>query len=61
MFSVLFIFIMDATLKDLLEREGKNYEKFNKYIELVQLWAVPLIVMGVITTISLIIVTFGLV
>ena len=61
MCSVLFIFVMDAVLKNSLERDGKNYEKFNKHIPLVKLWTIPLIVMGIVTTISLFITTFGLI
>ena len=61
MCSVLFVFVMDAILKNSLERDGKNYEKFSKHIPIVKLWTIPLIVMGVTTTISLIMTTFGLI
>lgn len=61
MCSVLFIFVMDAILKNSLERDGKNFQKFNKHIPLVKLWVVPLICMGTVTTIVLLITTFGLI
>ena len=61
MCSVLFIFLMDSILKNSLERDGKNYEKFNKHIPLVKLWVIPLIIMGIVTTIALLITTFGLI
>lgn len=59
--SVLFIFVMDAILKNSLERDGKNYNKFSKHIPLVKLWTIPLIVMGVATTVALLITNFGLI
>jgi hypothetical protein len=61
MLSVLFIFVMDSILKNSLERDGKNYEKFNKHISLVKLWVIPLIVMGTLTTVALLVTTFGLI
>ena len=61
MCSVLFIFIMDAILKNSLERDAKNFQKFNKHIPLVKLWVIPLLCMGSVTTIALIITTFGLI
>ena len=59
--SVLFIFIMDSILKNSLERDGKNFLKFNKHIPLVKLWTIPLVVMGIATTVALIITEFGLI
>ena len=61
MLSVLFIFVMDSILKNSLERDGKNYEKFNKHIPIVKLWTIPLIIMGIVTTIYLIAITFGII
>ena len=61
MCSVLFIFIMDSILKNSLERDGKNYQKFSKHIPLVKLWVIPLVCMGIVTTIALLITTFGLI
>ena len=61
MCSVLFIFVMDAVLKNSLEKDGKNFQKFNKYIPLIKLWAIPLIGMGTVTTIALLVTTFGLI
>ncbi|MBR1540601.1 MAG: hypothetical protein IJ629_05525 [Clostridia bacterium] len=61
MCSVLFIFVMDAILKDSLERDGKNYEKFNKHIPLVKLWVIPLIFMGLVTSVALLMATLGLI
>ncbi len=61
MLSVLFIFIMDSILKNSLEKDGKNFSKFNKHIPLVKLWVIPLIIMGIVTTAALLITTFGLI
>ena len=61
MCSVLFVFVMDSILKNSLERDGKNYQKFSKHIPLVKLWVIPLICMGAVTTIALLITTFGLI
>ena len=61
MLSVLFVFVMDSTLKNSLEKDGKNYQKFNKHMSLVKLWTVPLIVMECICTAALIVATFRLV
>lgn len=60
MLSVLFIFVMDSILKNSLEKDGKNYQKFSKHIPLVKLWVIPLICMGSVTSIALLITTFGL-
>ena len=61
MLSVLFIFLMDAILKNSLERDSKNYHKFNKHIPLVKLWVVPLIMMGIATTAALLVTSLGLI
>jgi hypothetical protein len=61
MFSVLFIFIVDSIIKNSLERDAKNFQKFYKYISLVKLWVIPLIIMGSVTTAALIVTTFGLI
>ena len=61
MCSVFFIFIMDAIIKSSLEKDGKNFQKFNKHIPLVKLWVIPLLCMGAVTTVALIITTFGLI
>ena len=59
--SVLFIFFMDSVLKNSLERDTKNFDKFNKHIPLVKLLVIPLIAMGAATTVALILTKFGLV
>jgi len=59
--SVLFIFVMDAIIRDALERDGKNYQKFKKYIPIVKLLAVPLIITGIITTAILVGTTFKII
>ena len=59
MISVLFIFLMDSILKNSMERDGKNFAKFNKHLALVKLWTLPLICMGVITSVALIATVFG--
>ena len=61
MFSVLFVFLMDSILKDSLIRDGKNYQKYSKYMSLVKLWVIPLMIMAFVTTISLVLVTFGMI
>jgi hypothetical protein len=61
MFSVIFIFIVDALLKSSLEKDGKNYVKFSKHISLVKLWVIPLVIMGILTTASLLAVNLGLI
>lgn len=59
MVSVLFIFLMDSILKNSMERDGKNFAKFNKHLALVKLWTLPLICMGAITSVALIASVFG--
>ena len=52
---------MDSILKNSLERDAKNFQKFNKHISLVKLWVIPLIIMGAVTTAALVVTTFGLI
>lgn len=61
MLSALFIIITDTVLKITLSRDSKNYEKLKSQMALVKLWTIPLLVLGIATLVSLIIVTFGLI
>lgn len=61
MCSVFFICLMDAIIKNALERDGKNYQIFKKHISLIKLWVIPLVIMGIVTTVILIGTTFGLI
>lgn len=61
MLSAIFIIVTDTILKIFLTRDNKNYEKLNNQMALVKLWTIPLMVLGIATSIALIIVTFGLI
>lgn len=61
MLSAIFILIMDTILKNVLEKDVKSYKRLAERMYLVKLWTVPLLILGVITTASIIIVTFGLI
>ena len=61
MLSALFIILTDTFLKMFLTKDNKNYEKLKSQMALVKLWTIPLMVLGVATSIALIIVTFGLI
>ena len=61
MLSAIFILIMDTVLKNVLEKDVKSYKRLVERMYLVKLWTVPLLILGVITTASIIIVTFGLI
>jgi len=60
MLSVLFVVVMDSILKNSLEKDAKNYQKFNKHISFVKLLTVPLIAIEIICTFALIITAFRL-
>ena len=61
MLSVLFVFFMDSILKNSLERDSKNYQKFNKHIPFVKLWVIPLVLMGIVTTIIFCVTKLGII
>lgn len=61
MFSALTIIIMDSILKNSLEKDGKNFEKFHQNIPLVKLWVIPLIVMGIVATVAMLMTKFGII
>ena len=61
MCAVLFVFFMDTVLKNSLERDETNFTKFNKYIPVIKLWAIPLFVTGIASTIVLLITSLGLI
>ena len=61
MLSAVFILLMDTVLKNALEKDGNAYKKLSERMSLVKLWTIPLLILGVITTVSIIIVTFGLI
>ena len=58
---ILFIFLIDSILKNSLERDTRNYEKFNKHIPLVKLWVVPLVLMGIINIVGFFITELGMI
>lgn len=58
MFSSVFIILVDAIVKELLDRDVKNYKRLNAELPLVKLWVIPLLVMAVATTSSLLYITF---
>ncbi len=61
MLSAVFILLMDTVLKNVLEKDGNAYKKLSERMSLVKLWTIPLLILGVITTASIIVVTFGLI
>lgn len=58
MFSSVFIILIDAIVKELLDKDVKNYKRLKAELPLVKLWAIPLMTMAVATTASLIYVKF---
>ena len=58
MFSTLFIILVDAIVKELLDRDVKNFKRLKKELPLVKLWTIPLLIMGVVITLSLLYITF---
>ena len=61
MCSVLFVILTDSIIKYSIEKDNKNFMKFHKHISLVKLWVIPLMFMGIVTTIALLVTTFGLI
>ena len=61
MLSALFILIMDTVLKNVLEKDSTSYKRLAERMSLVKLWTIPLLILGIVTTASIIAVTFGLV
>lgn len=61
MLSALFILIMDTVLKNILEKDGTSYKRLANKVSLVKLWTIPLLILGIVTTASIIAVTFELV
>ena len=54
MFSSVFIILVDAIVKELLDKDVKNYKRLKAELPLVKLWVIPLMVMAIATTASLI-------
>lgn len=54
MFSSVFIILIDAIVKELLDKDVKNYKRLKDELPLVKLWAIPLMTMAIATTASLI-------
>lgn len=54
MFSAVFIILVDAIIKEFLDRDVKNYKRLKSELPLVKLWVVPLIIMAIVTTATLI-------
>ena len=61
MVSIIFVLIVDSILKNSLEKDGKNYQKFSKHIALVKLWTIPLLVMGTFATVAVLVAAFRVV
>ena len=57
--SVFGILATDSTIKNILERDATKFALFNKYVSLVKLWAIPLLIMGICTTLALLYATFS--
>lgn len=56
MFSTIFIILVDAIVKEVLDKKPENYEKLKQELPLVKLWAIPLTLMAIISNLYLIIV-----
>ena len=54
MFSPVFIILIDAIVKELLDKDVKNYKRLKVELPLVKLWTIPLIVMAIATTATLV-------
>ena len=54
MFSAVFIILVDAIIKEFLDRDVKNYKRLKSELPLVKLWVVPLIIMAIVKTATLI-------
>ena len=54
MFSAIFIILVDAIIKELLDRDTKNYKRLKSELPLVKLWVIPLVAMAIVTTATLI-------
>ena len=52
---------MDTVLKNVLEKDSTSYKRLAERMSLVKLWTIPLLILGIVTTASIIAVTFGLV
>jgi len=61
MLSALFILIINSKLKNFLEKDAKSYKKFAKKMSLIKLCTIPLLIVGVSSTIGIVMVTFGLI
>jgi hypothetical protein len=61
MFSVIFIIMMDVLLKNVLDKDSKSYQRLANQLSLVKLWTIPLLILGILTTVALLVVTFGLI
>jgi hypothetical protein len=61
MFSVIFIIMMDVLLKNVLDKDSKSYQRLANQLALVKLWTIPLLILGILTTVALLVVTFGLI
>lgn len=58
MFSTIFIILVDAIIKELLDKDAKNFQRLKKELPLVKLWTIPLLIMGIVITLSLLYITF---
>ena len=54
MFSPVFIILIDAIVKELLDKDVKNYKRLKSELPLVKLWVIPLMAMAIVTSGTLI-------
>ena len=54
MFSAVFIILVDAIVKELLDKDVKNYKRLKSELPLVKLWVIPLMAMAIVTSGTLI-------
>jgi len=58
-FSVEAIVAIESLLKKILEKDATSYSRLKKQLSLIQLWTVPLILLGVLSTFAIFVATFG--
>ena len=58
-FSVEAIIVVEEVIKNILAKDAKSFERLKKQLGLVKLWTVPLVFLGVLSTFSIFVATFG--
>lgn len=56
--ACVFIILVDSIVKEVLDKNPKNYIKLKNELPLVKLWSLPLITIAFISTLYLIMITF---